>query len=133
MTLPQLHSLLLTKRLDALVAVPASFDPGTTEQHFFSAKRMGSGLLVYPNGSTVRIFRGSDAPRFSLAGLHLDIAMVLTPWPADTMREVRIRLLPRDGVLFAPFEPVAGPNVAKLAAAFSEAAKAFSAAKDIPE
>jgi hypothetical protein len=104
MTLPQLHALLLTRPLAALVAVPAAFVPEATERHFVGAVWRG-GVLVYPNGSTVRLHRGSDARPGSLAGFHLDAAVVLAPWPASTMRELRTRLLPRDGVLFAPFEP----------------------------
>ena len=102
MTLPDLHRLLLSRRLDALVAVPAAFDPDATERHFVGARWRGPAM-AYPNGSTVRIVRGSDAPPHVLQGLALDVAVVLVPWPEDTMRELRARLLGRDGVLFAPF------------------------------
>ena len=115
MTLPQLHVLLLAHPLDALVGVPAAFDPEATEQHFIGAE-WRNGRMVYPNGSTARIVRGSPRP-MDLAGFHLDAAVVLAPWPADVMRELRIRLLPRGGHLFAPFEPVPRVDVEKLAAA----------------
>ncbi len=99
-TLPELRRRLEALLTHALLIVPASLDLAVIDAHFpghYDGKAIG-----YPNGSTLRILRGRPEPRHVIPHTF-DVALVLTAIPAETLREIRRRLLMRNGVLFAPF------------------------------
>lgn len=95
----------LRRRLDAaptlaLLIIPASLDHSVVDAHFpgfFDDKAIG-----FPNGSSLRILRGRPNPR-DVIPVPIDVALVLTAVPNDTLAEIRRRLLATGGALFAPF------------------------------
>lgn len=109
--LPALRERLLTRPTRALVVVPSDGPmtrlPTATRvlrEHFGDAERLTMSAAHYPNGSTVRVVVAPLRP-MDIAGLDLDLAVVLAPLSARELYEVRARLLRSGGEIVAPLAP----------------------------
>lgn len=108
LTFHDLNRRLLAECLNALVIVPAVWDPDQSRGHFPDATPFRvtawHWCARYPNGSVIQI-RTSGVHRSQIQGIGLDIAVLLTRLSADVVNEVRARLVrSKLGLLVAPLE-----------------------------
>lgn len=120
-TLAELRRCLDALPIRALLIIPASLDLSVIDAHFAGYFDGGRGI-GFPNGSTLKILRGRPEPR-QIAGLAIDVALVLTAVSVETLKEIRLALLRNGGTLFAPFEaePVGADAFFAVASAASAA------------